>query len=150
MKKYILICVLFISCFFMFIGCGDSSTKENEKSLVISAASSLTDPLNEIVLIINKNFKNHGDIKSIEDLRKIKLDKLSIGTPETVPAGKYGLEALNYYNIFDNLKDDIVYGKTVKDVLNYVLTYNDSHVLARTYKWNYLIKKVSLLADFFN
>ncbi|WP_097027539.1 molybdate ABC transporter substrate-binding protein [Clostridium peptidivorans] len=198
MKKYILICVLFISCFFMFVGCNDSSTKENEKSLVISAASSLTDPLNEIktnfekennikininyagsgtlrkqieegapvdiyfsadkdnyekllksntidkslegytikneiVLIINKNFKNHGDIKSIEDLRKIKLDKLSIGTPETVPAGKYGLEALNYYNIFDNLKDDIVYGKTVKDVLNYVLTGNvDGGIVFKT------------------
>ena len=35
MKKYILNCVLFISCFFMFVGCGNSSTKENEKSLTI-------------------------------------------------------------------------------------------------------------------
>lgn len=198
MKKYILNCILFISCFFIFIGCGNSSTKKNENSLVISAASSLTEPLNkiktnfekennikvninyagsgtlrkqieegapvdiyfsadkdnyekllksnlidknlgeynlknEIVLIINKSFKNYSDIKSIEDLGKIKLDKLSIGTPETVPAGKYGLETLNYYNIFNNLKDNIVYGKTVKDVLNYVLTQNvDGGIVFKT------------------
>ncbi|WP_186431047.1 molybdate ABC transporter substrate-binding protein [Clostridium sp. BSD9I1] len=198
MKKYILNCILFISCFFIFIGCSSSSTKETDKSLVMSAASSLMEPLNEIknnfekennikininyaasgtlrkqieegapvdiyfsadkdnydkllksniidktlgeytikneiVLIINKGFKNYRDIKSIEDLHKTKLDKLSIGTPETVPAGKYGLETLNYYNIFENLKGTIVYGRTVKDVLNYVLTQNvDAGIVFKT------------------
>lgn len=57
----------------------------------------------------------------IEDLFKINLDKLSIETVETVRVSKYRLEAINYYNIFENLKCNVIYGIIVKYTLDYIL-----------------------------
>lgn len=51
-------------------------------------------------------------------------DKLALGEIKTVPAGKYAKQYLDDQNLYDSVKDRIVYAKDVKQVLNYVAKDN--------------------------
>ena len=73
---------------------------------------------NSLCLVFDK--KNKDNIKDIKDITKDVVGKISIGTPETVPAGNYAKQSLEHYNIFKNVESKIVYGNNVKTVLSYV------------------------------
>lgn len=72
---------------------------------------------NELALLVAKEYKDQ--IKTINDIVGTDL-KISIGVPETVPAGQYAKDALVYLEVWDQLKPNIVYGKDVSQVLTYV------------------------------
>lgn len=72
---------------------------------------------NEIVLVVAKEKK--GVISSFDDLAG-KAKSVSIGQPETVPAGKYGKETLTSLKLWDKVKDRIMFAKDVRQVLAYV------------------------------
>jgi len=72
---------------------------------------------NELALLVAKEYKDQ--IKTINDLVGTDL-KISIGVPETVPAGQYAKESLVNLGILDQLEPNIVYGKDVSQVLTYV------------------------------
>ncbi|MEH7381605.1 molybdate ABC transporter substrate-binding protein [Bacillus sp. JJ1533] len=78
---------------------------------------------NEIVLI--SPIENEKDISSLEDL-KTKADRVSIGIPESVPAGKYAKEALDSMGLWNSIErnTEIVFAKDVRQVLTYVETGN--------------------------
>ena len=84
--------------------------KEDEINVPIS---------NSLVLI--KSDKCKYDIKSLEDLLKYDVT-MAIGQIDTVPAGQYAKESLEKLNIFNEIKDKLVYGKDVSAVKNYVET----------------------------
>ena len=96
-----------------------SSAKMNalqEKELIVE--SSRIDLLkNHLVLVVSKDSKDK--IKSLEDLKKDGI-KISIGEPNSVPAGRYGKESLEYYNIWGSIKDKMIFAKSVKQVVSYV------------------------------
>lgn len=75
---------------------------------------------NELVLVVPKNNEKH--IQSFEDL--MKAGKIAVGTPETVPAGKYGIETLKNMNLWENVESKVVYTKDVRQVLTYTETEN--------------------------
>ena len=77
---------------------------------------------NKIVLITERN--NNLAIDSFTDLTTEKIDTVALGEPNSVPAGKYAQEVLNYFQIAEQIKDKAVYGKDVRQVLNYVATGN--------------------------
>lgn len=52
------------------------------------------------------------------------VESLSIGEPDSVPAGKYAKEALENLGIWNDVEGKIVYAKDVKQVLEYVETGN--------------------------
>ncbi|PGM55557.1 molybdate ABC transporter substrate-binding protein [Bacillus sp. AFS053548] len=84
---------------------------------------------NELVLVVPKDTKK--EINSFEDLTK--ADKVSIGTPEAVPAGQYGKETLENLNVWKAIEGKIVYGKDVRQVLSYVETNNvDAGIVYKT------------------
>ena len=84
---------------------------------------------NEIVLVVPKD-SNKG-IKAFEDLTK--AEKISIGTPETVPAGKYAQETLEHLKIWTAVEKKIVYAKDVRQVLTYIETNNvDAGIVYKT------------------
>ncbi|WP_129690641.1 molybdate ABC transporter substrate-binding protein [Gottfriedia acidiceleris] len=84
---------------------------------------------NELVLVVPKDTKK--EIKSFEDLTK--ADKISIGTPEAVPAGQYGKETLENLNVWKAIEGKVVYGKDVRQVLSYVETNNvDAGIVYKT------------------
>ncbi len=85
---------------------------------------------NELVLIIPKA---NQSIKNFEDLIKKEVNKLSIGTPETVPAGKYAKETLEKMDIWQEVQSKVVYAKDVRQVLTYVETGNvDAGIVYKT------------------
>lgn len=72
---------------------------------------------NELVMVVPDEYKDK--IKAVSDL--VNLDvKISIGEPGSVPAGQYAKESLIYLDLWDKLKDKIVYAKDVKQVAAYV------------------------------
>lgn len=84
---------------------------------------------NEIVLVVPKD-ADQG-IKAFEDLTK--AEKISIGTPESVPAGKYAKETLEKLNVWKAVEGKVVYAKDVRQVLTYVETGNvDAGIVYKT------------------
>ena len=85
---------------------------------------------NELVLVVPKEDLS---IKGFEDLVKAEVDKISIGTPETVPAGKYAKESLENMDIWKDVESKVVYAKDVRQVLSYVETGNiDAGIVYKT------------------
>ncbi|WP_026906495.1 molybdate ABC transporter substrate-binding protein [Paucisalibacillus globulus] len=77
---------------------------------------------NELVLVVPS--ENTSEITRLEDLIHHNIDHISIGIPETVPAGKYAKESLIYQNLWADLRSKIVPAKDVRQVLSYVETAN--------------------------
>lgn len=76
---------------------------------------------NELVLIV----PIEDDVMTnLEDLTEEKVDKLSIGTPDSVPAGQYAQESLKAMGLWEAIEPKIVYAKDVRQVLSYVETGN--------------------------
>jgi molybdate transport system substrate-binding protein len=76
---------------------------------------------NRMVLIVPKE---NEKIKSFKDLTSDAVQNIALGEPESVPAGKYAKEVLTSLNLFENVDAKAVYGKDVRQVLNYVATGN--------------------------
>lgn len=84
---------------------------------------------NELVLVTPK--ENDKNIESFEDLTK--ADKVALGTPESVPAGEYGIETLKSIDVWTKIKSNVVYGKDVRQVLIYAETGNvDAGIVYKT------------------
>lgn len=84
---------------------------------------------NELVLVVPNDSKK--EIKGFEDLSK--TDKISIGTPEAVPAGQYAKETLEKLNVWKAIEGKVVYAKDVRQVLTYVETNNvDAGIVYKT------------------
>lgn len=77
---------------------------------------------NQLVLITSKEA---GDkVQSTDSLTSAEVKSIVIGTPESVPAGKYAKQTLTSLGLWDQLQDKIVLAKDVKQVLEYVETGN--------------------------
>ncbi|MFC0235755.1 molybdate ABC transporter substrate-binding protein [Fictibacillus phosphorivorans] len=84
---------------------------------------------NELVLVVRKD--SSLNIKRFEDL--IKVEKMAIGTPETVPAGQYATETLGNLGLIKEVEKKMVYAKDVRQVLTYVETGNvDAGIVYKT------------------
>lgn len=106
--------------------------------LFISASKANMDPLEQAGLIVADSRKDilgntltlivskeKADlIRDCEALTSADAASISIGTPESVPAGKYAQQALQNLGVWDKILDKIVYAKDVKQVLEYVDTGN--------------------------
>ena len=59
-------------------------------------------------------------MESFEDLRKAEVKKIVIGNPKSVPAGRYAEEVLRYLNLWEAVKEKLVFAEHVRQVLDYV------------------------------
>lgn len=86
---------------------------------------------NELVLITSKD--PESTVSKFKDLKKKNVSKISIGTPESVPAGQYAKESFEKMNMWSSINYKIVYAKDVRQVLTYVETGNaDAGVVYKT------------------
>ena len=60
------------------------------------------------------------EVKTVKDLGKPEIQRIAIGDPESVPAGQYAKEAFEGYQAWDKIREKLVYGSDVRQVLNYV------------------------------
>ena len=73
---------------------------------------------NSLVLIQNLSVKN--TLKKISELSSNTIPRISLGNPQTVPAGRYTKEFLDNEKVFDELKGKMIFGENVRQVLDYV------------------------------
>ena len=92
-----------------------------EKDLIVNESLSII-AANSLVLIVPKD--SDLDIKSTLDLVNHDNIKIAVGDPGFVPAGKYADEVFNSLKITDFVKDKLVYGKDVREVLAWVESGN--------------------------
>lgn len=95
-------------------------TLEERSFIVESTRKDITG--NRLVLITRKDSDIH--YTSVGELKADDITQLSIGNPESVPAGKYTEQVLKNLNLWDELESKIVIGKDVRQVLTYVETGN--------------------------
>jgi molybdate transport system substrate-binding protein len=62
--------------------------------------------------------------KGLDLLKSNEIKKISIANPEVSPYGKRAVESLNYYKLYDIIKDKIVKGDNVSQAAQFVLTGN--------------------------
>jgi len=72
---------------------------------------------NSVVLIQPK--RSAAALHTFGDLTNEAVKKIALGNPQTVPAGRYAKETLDYLKLFDALKDKYVFAENVRQVLDY-------------------------------
>lgn len=88
---------------------------------------------NQLVLIAGKN----STLKDFNGLTDQTINKVSIGTPETVPAGKYAQDTLTSLKLYNQIQSKLVLAKDVRQVLTYVQTENvDAGLVYRSDTYN--------------
>ncbi len=104
--------------------------------LLISASKVKMDALSEKGLIVEDSRKNilnndivliagkESSLNGFEDLAGDLVKKVSIGVPESSPAGRYAKEVLVSLDLWDKIDSKLVLAKTVRQVLAYVETGN--------------------------
>ncbi len=93
-----------------------------EKEKLIRPESRIEVTGNRIVLIANKS--SSVDLNDFDQLKGTWVDQIAIGNPESVPAGKYTEEILRNLNVWEQLEEQFVYAKDVRQVLTYVESGN--------------------------
>ena len=73
---------------------------------------------NELVLVVNRQQKSA--LTSVMDLASPSIKRIALGNPDTVPAGKYAKETLEFYQMFAGTKSRLIYTENVRQVLDYV------------------------------
>lgn len=100
----------------------DNMNALKDKGLLVN--SSIKNILgNKLVLIVPKDLKITS-ANSFSAVTDDSIKKIAIGEPKTVPAGAYAEQVFKYLNLSDKVKAKAIYGKDVKQVLNWVETGN--------------------------
>lgn len=104
----------------LFISAGKKQMDALEEKDLLVKESRMDLLGNSLVLITQKD----SNISGFEDLSKPEIERISIGTPESVPAGQYAKDALTSMELWDELQPKLVLAKDVRQVLTYVETGN--------------------------
>lgn len=84
---------------------------------------------NQLMLVVPKDTK---EIESFTDLKE-HAKTIAIGTPESVPAGKYAKEMMENMGIWKDIEKKMIFAKDVRQVLTYVETGNvDAGIVYKT------------------
>ena len=59
-------------------------------------------------------------LETFSDLTRKEVKKIAVGNPRTVPAGRYAEQVLKSLQLWDPLKDKLVFAENVRQVLDYV------------------------------
>ncbi|MBO9608583.1 MAG: molybdate ABC transporter substrate-binding protein [Paenibacillaceae bacterium] len=103
-----------------------SAASKNMKTLVdkqlVDAGKQRNLLSNELVVVVPADSKL--TLTGVADLAKPEVKVLSVGIPESVPAGQYAKDALTNAKLWDSLQTKTVQAKDVKAVLQTVETGN--------------------------
>lgn len=85
---------------------------------IVDAATRKNFAKNALVLAVPKG--NPAKITGPDDLKGKSVTRIGLGTPETVPAGKYAQGSLESLGLWDALKDKYIFAEHVRQVLDYL------------------------------
>lgn len=104
----------------IFISAGQSQVDDLDKDGFLISDSVKEFTRNKLALIAPKD----STLDDINNLVTDKIKHIGIGYPDSVPAGKYADEALNSLNLKDKVKEKLIFGKDVKEVLAWTSSKN--------------------------
>ncbi|NBG89275.1 molybdate ABC transporter substrate-binding protein [Isachenkonia alkalipeptolytica] len=79
-------------------------------------------PLENRLMLITP--KGQDLVQDFEDLLTEKIQRVAIGEPDSVPAGAYARESLMDYGVYEEIKESMIFGKDVRQVLTWVESGN--------------------------
>lgn len=85
-------------------------------SKVINPASRVNFAVNDLVMIVPAK----GSVQKLDDLNTPTVQRIAVGNPESVPAGRYARQALQSLGQWDTLHSKFIMGESVRQVLDYV------------------------------
>ncbi len=85
--------------------------------------NSRTDLLKNRMVVVGVS-EMESEIKKISDLKKSVVKYIAMGMPESVPAGKYAKETLEFFGLWAEIQNKIVQTKDVRQALTYIDTGN--------------------------
>ncbi len=100
----------------VFISAGQEQMNSLEEKGLLLEGTNKTLLYNELVLISSKN----NEVKNLDDLVSDDFKHIAMGEYKSVPVGKYTKEVLDNTNRYNEIKDKLVFGKDVKEVLAWV------------------------------
>jgi molybdate transport system substrate-binding protein len=106
----------------LFISAAAKQMDELQKKDLIVAATRRDLVGNKLVLVVHKD--SPLKLAGFRDLTDQKVVKYGLGTPETMPAGQYGIETLKYVGVWDKVKDKAVLAKDIRQIIAWVETHN--------------------------
>ncbi|WLD94257.1 molybdate ABC transporter substrate-binding protein [Alkalihalobacillus sp. AL-G] len=77
---------------------------------------------NQLVLVTQKD--RNVNLADLNGLTQSNIERIAIGVPASVPAGRYAKETLKNVEIWNTIENKMVYAKDVRQVLTYVETGN--------------------------
>lgn len=101
-----------------FISAADAQVKELIEAKLADKDSRRVIATNALVLIVPADEANPP--QSLADLATDKVRKIAAGDPKVVPAGQYADQTFKSLKLDDKVRDKLVYGASVRQVLAYV------------------------------
>ncbi len=101
----------------VFVSADQETMDKAEAGKVVDPASRVAFAENAMVLIAPSGLQS---ISSLADLAGPNVTRIAIGSPETVPAGRYARDALKSAGLWDSIQEKLIPGNNVKQVLTYV------------------------------
>jgi molybdate transport system substrate-binding protein len=102
----------------LFISAAQKQVDDLSHSGLIDESSRTIVAKNSLVLIVPIDQKDA--VKSFAELSEASVKRIAIGQPRTVPAGEYAMQVLKTLEIDQAVKDRLVFGANVRQVLDYV------------------------------
>ena len=101
----------------LFISAANKQVDELSKSGVLDETTRKVVAGNTLVLVVPPDSKSPASLTALGDDG---VKRVAIGEPKSVPAGQYAEQALRRAGVADAIKDKLVLGANVRQVLDYV------------------------------
>ncbi len=103
----------------------DIFASANPKWMSKAVEAGLVTPASETVfahnsLVLAVPAKNPAHIASLDDLKTDRVTSIGLGTPKTVPAGKYAKQALESQGLWSLFESKYIFAASVRQVLDYL------------------------------
>jgi molybdate transport system substrate-binding protein len=102
----------------VFTSAAQKDMEDIGKKDLIAANSRRDFAKNAVVLV--KPANSIVPLETLTDLQKKEIRKIVIGNPKTVPAGRYAEEALRHFNLWEAIKEKLIFAEHVRQALDYV------------------------------
>lgn len=90
-----------------------------ETQRLVSRTSRANFAANKLVLVVPADSKL--SIAALQDLSATQVQRIAIGTPETVPVGRYAKAVLEKAGLWEQLKPKFIYTQNVRQSLDYLI-----------------------------
>ena len=99
----------------VFASADQETMDKAQKAQLIKPESRKNFVSNTVVLIVPAQGKKFGSLAELK-----KAQRIAVGSPESVPVGRYTRDALKSAGLGETLQPSFIYGNSVRQVLDYV------------------------------